>query len=128
MTMDSDLSRQVAEAMGLQECPTFAGKNPLWLNLRRHFGECTPPPNDILGSQCLTPIVGRPFDLADARDREAAIEWLNAKGLRVTAIHIDTVTAYVRIWDKDGTISEAGPCPIEEAFGRAFLGAVGAQG
>lgn len=127
--MDSaEYSRKVAEAMGLRECRRDPGGfHPVGTPNR-----CKPPRADDTaaiwgGKQCIHPRQ-RGIDLADARDREAAIAWLNAKGLRVTAIHIDTVTAYVRIWDKDGTISEAGPCPIEEAFGRAFLGAVGAQG
>lgn len=119
MTND-ERSRLVAEAMGLQECPTFAGKNPLWLNLRRHFGECTPPPNDILGSQCLTPIVGRPFDLADARDREAVIAWLVEQGFRVVIEYNQTGVLVVL----DDCILRANPT-IEEAFGQAVLAAIG---
>lgn len=106
--MDSDLSRQVAEAMGKVECPFHGG----WLSQK----PCSP--NVEL---CV------PFDLADARDRDAAIAWLRAKRYFL-AIYYLSVSVLVTISDRDNIKASESADTIEEAFGRAFLAAMGVQG
>jgi hypothetical protein len=103
--MDSDLSRQVAEAMGWRKCLIENG----W-----HL------PNDT----CSGFVAPRTFDLADARDREAAIAWLRAKGY-LLAIYYLSVSVLVTISDRDNIKVSEFADTIGVAFGRAFLGAVG---
>lgn len=107
--MDSDLSRQVAEAMGKRAVSHTADDYTVYTS----DGEPIP----------------HVFDLADARDRDAAIAWLVAKGWTVRLDHGPDGHAVIIWTDTDLVTKGAYPRPtIEEAFGRAFLGAVGAQG
>jgi len=129
--MDSaEYSRKVAEAMGLRECRRDPGGfHPVGTPNR-----CKPPRADDTaaiwgGKQCIHPRQ-RGIDLADARDREAAIAWWRAKnpGGEVVCSYRDE--PYVDFYDASGRcIATYLDAPtIEEAFGRAFLAAMGVQG
>mgnify|MGYP000849662527 CR=1 FL=1 len=114
--MDSaELSRKVAEAMGCRvwDCD---------LDGDIYCGVHLPIGGDakfvIEDGHCK---YGVPFNLADARDREAVIEWLNAQGMKVV-LEYDHTGAHV--WLDDCIHRQAST--IEEAFGRAFLAAMGA--
>ena len=110
--MDSaELSRKVAEAMGITPCAFVPN-----LYAHRPGVEC-----DGEGG-CRKPFTYWP-DLADARDRDAAIAWLRAKGLLVVIAYYPDGTAGVDIY-KLGRVIELASFTrptIEEAFGRAFL-------
>ena len=123
--MDSaELSRKVAEAMGLRECRLAPGGfHPVGTP-----NECKPPRADdtaaIWGGKRCTHPRQRGIDLADTRDREAAIAWLNAQGFLVVTRHRPDGSVYVRI--QRGAEVAGSLHLIEEAFGRAFLAAMGA--
>lgn len=111
--MDSaELSRKVAEAMGITPCALVPN-----LYAHRRGVQC-----DGEG-ECRKPFIYWP-DLADARDRDAAIAWLNAQGFLVVTRHRPDGSVYVRI--QRGAEVAGGLHLIEEAFGRAFLAAMGA--
>lgn len=113
--MDSaELSRKVAEAMGLQECCDFLG----W----GHVGKCSPKRVDERCSVQAT--TNWPFDLADARDREAVIAWLNDQGFSViTWSRPGHSVVVIRGDESEQGFGADGAPTIEEAFGRAFLAA-----
>lgn len=133
--MDSaELSRKVAEAMGWRECATlFPELRDQWGGIWHSPGTAAESPCGAKGptrTGCDLPITSRPFDLADARDRESAIAWWKTKtgGL----VSIMWLSATVAVWfhppGKRQPIFSA-ECPtIEEAFGRALLAAMGVQG
>ena len=118
--MDSaELSRKVAEAMGWRKCerPRPAWDEDIW-----HPAQ---DPTECSENCCPVPLL----DLADARDREAAIEWLRAKGISVQLCY-SVAEVYVFIYPKQGwkPLASTKAPTIEEAFGRAFLAAMGVQG
>lgn len=122
--MDSaELSRKVAEAMGWRKCerPRPAWDEDIW-----HPAQ---DPTECSENCCPVPLL----DLADARDREAAIAWLNAKGWNVhTDRWTDRITSVSVIDGRDLTQTPvtigSGYGTAAEALGRAFLAAMGVQG
>lgn len=116
--MDSaEYSRKVAAAMGITPCafvPTLYAHRP--------GVEC--------GGEdgCRKPFLYWP-DLRDATFRDAAIAWLRAKGISVQLCY-SVAEVYVFIYPKQGwkPLASTKAPTIEEAFGRAFLAAMGVQG
>jgi len=114
--MDSaELSRKVAAAMGITPCafvPTLYAHRP--------GVEC--------GGEdgCRKPFTYWP-DLADARDRDAAERWLTNRGFRVdTTRESGRCTVYIYTAGLVEVAREFSSA-IEEAFGRAFLAAMGVE-
>lgn len=114
--MDSqELSRQVAEAMGITPCAFVPN-----LYAHRPGVECEGE------GGCRKPFLYWP-DLRDATFREAAIAWLNDRGFRVdTTRESGRCTVYIYTAGLVEVAREFSSA-IEEAFGRAFLGAVKVQ-